>query len=273
MIKGKPPFPFETIALAVEFAPGLSFLVSETRRLSDVHGALAIFIHVGKKTSEKQRELSTLLNSFGFHDGNSRVYWEQGEIVNCILKICKHEVVDLLIAGASQNENFNLPPGVNAVGLAVKSKCSVLIYKNNRHFTLEKIIVNNTDHKKSGETFRTALYLAEKENISSLLVSGDGNETFDEFINDFYSQTCGTSVDSNPTINEKKVSINYFSLAKENCSTITEYAFKNNVDLIVTHSSDHHLLIFDRITVNDGIESMLKNLPCNLLIIHSRLPE
>jgi hypothetical protein len=273
MIKGKPPYPFETIALAVEFSPGLPFLIDETKRLCQLHNSLAVFIHVGKKTGEKQRELANLLTMNGFHDGNSRIYWEQGEIVNSILKICKSEVADLLIAGASQNENFNLPVGMNAAGLATKAKCSVLIYRNAVNSDVKKIVVNNAEHKKSDMTFHTALYFADKENVPELFVSGENSDSFEEAANEFNNQGTENSFLSNPTINEKKVIVNYFSLAKENCSSIAEYAFKNNVDFIITHSSDHHLLIFDRISSSDGIDTMLKNLPCNLLIVHTRLPE
>ncbi|MBL0103953.1 MAG: hypothetical protein IPP51_09485 [Bacteroidetes bacterium] len=78
MIKGKPSYPFHTIALAVSFSPGLEFLIRETKRLCDLHAAMAIFVHAGKKTGDKFRELSSVLSSARFHDGNSRIYWEQG---------------------------------------------------------------------------------------------------------------------------------------------------------------------------------------------------
>ncbi len=273
MIKGKPPIPFETIALAVEFSPGLPFLISETRRQSLLHNALTVFIHVGKKTSEKQRELAGILNANGFHDGNSRIYWEQGDIVNSILKVCKNEVADLLIAGASQNENFNLPAGLIATGLATKAKCSVLIIRNASAAANKKIVVNSNDHKKSETTLRSAFYFAEKENAQVLFVSGYQPDQSEELSNDFHTPESEDSIHPNPTINEKKTAARYFSLEKENCASISEYAFKNDMDLIITHSSDHHLLIFDRISNNNGIESILKNLPCNLLIIHTRLPE
>ena len=69
MIKGRSPFPFETIALAVAFSPRLEGLIAETRRLQKTYKAKVVFIHVGKKTTEKQRLLygldrkSTRLNS------------------------------------------------------------------------------------------------------------------------------------------------------------------------------------------------------------------
>jgi hypothetical protein len=273
MIKGKPPYPFETIALAVEFAPGLPFLVSETKRLCELHHALAVFIHTGKKTSEKQRELSNLLNHHGFNDANSRICWETGEIVNSVLRVCKNEVVDLLIAGASQNENFNLPVGTNAKGLATNAKCSVLIYKNSLFSDTKKIIVNNSGHKKSDLTFQTALYFAEKESVGEIYISGENSENLEEAAVEFNTISSEDDLHSEQVIREKKISLRFFNPEKENYTGITDYAFKNNFDFIITHSSDHHLLIFDRIFSHDGIDAILKSLPCNLLIVHSRLPE
>jgi nucleotide-binding universal stress UspA family protein len=273
MIKGKPPYPFETIALAVEFAPGLPFLISETKRLCELHNALAVFIHVGKKTSEKQRELANLLNQNGFHDGNSRICWELGDIISSVLRVCKNEVVDLLISGASQNANFNLPVGVNAKGLATNAKCSVLIYKNLISSDQKQIIVNNAGHKKSDLTFQTALYFADKENASVLYVSGESSDSLEEAAGEFNNQLVEDDGQSGQAIHAKKISLRFINPEKENYSGITDYAFKNNADLIITHSSDHHLLIFDRISSSDGIDAILKSLPCNLLVVHSRIPE
>lgn len=273
MIKGKSPYPFETIVLAVAFTPGLTLLVSEMKRLCELHETLAVFIHVGKKTGDKQRELALLLSMNGFHDGNSRIYWEQGEIVNSILRICKHEVADLLITGASEGENFTLPVGQTTTGIATKAKCSVLIFTGSPSGSFKKIVVNGIEHKKTDLTILTSLYIAEKENVDSILVADDNEGSlYEEATNDNNRQALKTgSYALREIIGKSKVNVNFFSLANENCKTISEYAFKNDADLIITHSSDHHLLIFDRISNGEGIEALLMNLPCNLLIVHSRL--
>ncbi len=275
MIKGKSPFPFETIVLAVAFTPDTAVLISEMKRLCELHKAIAVFIHVGKKTGDKQRELALLLNINGFHDGNSRIYWEQGEAVSCILKICKHEVADLLISGASERENFALPIGQVATGIATKAKCSVLIYAESPVGGFKKIVVNGIEHKKTDLTVLTSLYVASKENVASILITDEESTNSDNEANNSFSPSVIKTVSPviHETLNKSKVKLNYFSLPNEHCETISEYAFKNNADLIVTHSSEHHLLIFDRIVNSRGIESLLKSLPCNLLIVHARLPE
>ena len=274
MIKGKLPYPFETIALAVSFSPGLPLLISEMKRLSQLHSSQSIFIHVGKKTGEKQRELAGLLSANGFHDGNSRIYWEQEDILKSILRVCKHEVVDLLIAGASDRENFNPPVGKMASSLAKQAKCSVLIYKGFLSTKFSKIVVNGADHEKAELTLLTSLYFAEKENISEIYISEDNRTSeFEESQSNYSNKTIDEPILSQAAINMTKVNVIVFSLAKESCSTLSEYAFKNKTDLIITLSSDHHLLIFDRISSSDGIDNLLTDLSCSLLIVHSRLPE
>ena len=119
MIKGKPPVPFQTIALGISFSPGLPSLISEMRRLRLIHNSLAVFVHVGKKTGDKSRELAELLTFHGFNDFNSRIYWENGDEVTNILRICKHEVVDLLLIGASDKLNFAMPAGKIAVNIFI----------------------------------------------------------------------------------------------------------------------------------------------------------
>ena len=275
MIKGKLPYPFQTIALAVSFAPGLSKLVAELKRLCEIHKAIAVFIHIGKKTNDKQRELSSILSTFGFHDGNSRIYWEQGDTVSCILRICKHEVVDLILTGASERENFELPVGKISSAIGTKAKCSVLIVKEIPTQGYKIMVVNGVDHRKSDLTMLTALYFAENEHTENMFVADDnsGNVLAESSANFPDSSFQPDSNQFRETLNKTKINVTFFSLEKEHCSSITEYAFKNKADLIVTNSSDHHLLIFDRISTSDGIESLLKDLSCNLFIVHSRISE
>jgi hypothetical protein len=274
MIKGRSPFPFETIVLAVSFSPGLNSLISEMQRLCFLHKATGVFIHVGKKTSEKQRELSLLLSTNGFHDGNSRIYWEQGDIIPSILRICKHEVADLVILGASEKANFALPAGPNATAIATRAKCSVLIYTSPPGGNMKKIVVNGTENRKTDLTLNTSIYFAEKENSAELIIIEDSIESsYADSSTNFEMQATQRSSTSRKVISDSKVPVKIVSLVNEGCLSVSEYAFKSSADLIITHSSDHHLLIFDRISNGNGIEAILNDLSCNLFIVHSRVTE
>jgi nucleotide-binding universal stress UspA family protein len=268
MIKGRHPYPFETICLAVSFSPALPELMKETKRLCALHKAIAVFIHAGKKTSDKQRELTGLLSDNEFNDSNSRIYWDPGEPVPTILRICKSEVVDLLIVGRSDKSELQLPPGKTATALATKAKCSVLVFAGKHSEKFNRLVINGTEHKKTDLTIRTAAYFAEREKSDSLVIVGDGEAVYTSQGNIQEIETRSDTLSG--TIEKIGVKLKYVSLSKENCSTVTEYAFKNDADLLITYSSDHYLLIFDRISSGNGLESMLKSSPCSMLIVHSR---
>jgi nucleotide-binding universal stress UspA family protein len=274
MIKGKAPFPFQTLALAVSFSPGLPSMVAEMRRLADIHGSMSLFIHVGKKTSEKHRDLSQLLSGSGFHDGNSRIYWEHGDVVPNLLRICKHEVVDLLLLGASERNDFALPPGSVTREIATKAKCSVLVFASPpASHSVRKILVNGNDTRKSESTLLTAVFFAEKEKAEELLVVEDLPVNLDSnrATEEVETETTVLSKLIRETTGRSKVSIQPVSLSEY--KGVSDFAFRNQADLIVTNTSDHRLLIFDRINKEDGIESLINTLPCNLLIVHSRVQD
>lgn len=270
MIKGKPSYPFHTIGLAVSFSPGLEFLIRETKRLCDVHAAMAVFIHAGKKTGEKFRELSSLLNSAGFHDGNSRIYWEQGTPVNSVLQTCKNEVVDLLIVGASDRSEFSGPAGSFTREIASRAKCSLLIYAG-KESSFRRLVVNGNDHRKTNHSILTTFYMADAEHSEEIIIAED-SETGDSF-----TVATQTGLESLPAeirnaIGKLSSEVRLMKLTTEGTGNIADFAFRKGADLLVVNSNDHHLRIFDRIFSNE-IDSIIKALPCNLLIVHSRLPE
>lgn len=47
-LKGRLPFPFETIAVAVAFSPRLQAILGEARQLAQIFNARLLLIHVGK---------------------------------------------------------------------------------------------------------------------------------------------------------------------------------------------------------------------------------
>ncbi|MFZ7114017.1 MAG: universal stress protein [Bacteroidota bacterium] len=273
MIKGKPSFPFNTIALGVAFNDELDFMVSEMKRHCENHGSLAVFIHYGKKTGDKFIQLSRILTRYGFHDGNSRIYWEQANAVSSILQICKHEVVDLLLMGLSTNKNFSTPFGKLTQEIATKAKCSVLIYTSPSS-SMKRIVVEANNHRKTEHALMTAFYFSEREKAEEIIVL-DVAEQFasaeSSQSNDYRSEIFSDSK-LNQSVENMALNVRIESAANENYEDITEYARKVKADLIIVNSLDHHLQIFERIAQNH-IDTILPKLPCNLLIVHSRLIE
>ncbi len=273
MIKGKSPYPFQTIALAISFSPGLPFLVSEMEKLCLLNNAMAVFIHIGKKTGEKQRELSTLLINHGFNDSNSRIYWEQGEIVPALLRICKHEVVDLILLGASEKSDFQKPVGTVVKDIASQAKCTLLFYSSCTSFgNFKNIVVEGGDHPKTELTIQTAVYFGDLVKAQSISVIDDGESSIYAKSYLKYSNKTSLAEPSTQTISPENtlVSVNHVSLKDSNCSDFADYCFRNNVDLMITRSNEHRLRIFDRVSVENDIDAFLDKLPCSLMIVHSR---
>src|ERR1700746_950692 len=99
-LKKRPSYPFETIAVAISFSPRCKFVLSEAKKLSDILGSSLLLIHIGDKSSEKETELDEMMANVGVDANHSRVIWMEGEPVETILKLCKLNIVDLLMLGA-----------------------------------------------------------------------------------------------------------------------------------------------------------------------------
>ena len=72
------------------------------------------------------------------------------------------------------------------------------------------------------------------------------------------------------SLDKENISVNVKTVHGKPGYAISQYAKQKDADLLVFNSPDTHLGIFDRIFTHD-IEYALANLPCNLLIVHSRL--
>ncbi len=171
-LKKRPAYPFETIAVAISFSSRCQSILVEAKRLSDVLSASLVLMHIGEKTQEKEQELDEMMNAVGIVEANCRVIWMDGDPVETILKLCKLNIVDLLILGALEKENlFKFYIGSIARSISRKAKCSVLLLTNptNEPHKFKKIIVNGIENPKTIHTINTALYLA--KNLAVKLMS------------------------------------------------------------------------------------------------------
>jgi len=172
-LKGRPSFPFETIAIAIAFSPRLEAILSEAKRIVDVLKSNLILIHIGEKTNGKEEQLDKLMSKFNYDKNTTRIIWMEGDPVETILKLCKLNIVDLLIIGALEKENI-VKYYLSSIARSIsrKAKCSVLLLTNpsKEEDKVKKIIVNGTDNPKTIHTLNTALYVAKK-------IWGKGNKS------------------------------------------------------------------------------------------------
>ena len=287
-LKKRPSFPFETIAVGLAFSPRMESILIETKRIADACGSKLVFIHVGKKTKEKEKILEDIFFRNNIEERKVKMIWVEGDVVDSLLKLCKLNIVDLLILGALEKENIiKFYLGSIARTISRKAKCSVLLltHASSAQKVKQKVIVNaGADHPKTIHSINTAFYFAKnigvKEvtlvhevHVPALAMAMAESSSAPEVtkIKKDFSEEETTKLHSmiskcdigNLKINEKIIK------GKPGYA-IRQYAETKKADLLVINSPDTHLTFLDRIFTHD-IEFILADLPCNLLIVHSRV--
>lgn len=286
-LKKRPSYPFETIAVAISFSPSCQSLLAEAKRLSDVLGASLLLLHIGDQTPEKEQKLDSIMDTVGVDPKRSRVIWMEGDPVDTILKLCKLNIVDLLVLGALEKENIlKFYLGSIARNISRKAKCSVLLLTNpsDEPMKLKKIVVNGVENPKTIHTINTSLYLAKhlkvkdltivKEvDISGIAMAIADNTTAPQTkeikknITDESEETLQMIIDK---CDIGDINVTDKIIKGKPGYAISKFAKDKRADLLVINSPDTHLNVFDRIFTHD-IEYILADLPCNLLIVHSRV--
>lgn len=286
-LKKRPSYPFETIAVAVGFSPRLDSVLSEAARIKKAVGASLILIHIGAKTKKKDNLLEKAMAKAGINESDCRIIFMDGDPLDTMLKICKLNIVDLLILGALQRENIlNFYLGSFARKISRRAKCSVLLLTTP---TIEpdyvkKIIVNGVDNPKTIHTVNTSIYLARHIGVKEITVvteldmptlsmtmadsssAPEAMKAKKEFKQDEEQKLHSISEKcSNPD-----VAINEKTVKGKPGYAIAKYAKDKKADLLVINSPDTQLNLLDRIFTHD-IEYILADLPCDLLIVHSRI--
>lgn len=287
-LKNRPSYPFETIAVALSFSPQCKFILLEAKRIADLLGSTLLLLHIGTKNSEKENELEMLMNNVGINSNRIRVIWMEGEPVDTILKLCKLNIVDLLILGALQKENLiKFYIGSIARNISRKAKCSILLVS--KPFValteLKKIIINGVENPKTIHTINTALYLANYLKVNevtivnemdvpglTMAIADDSTAPQAKEIKKNIAEAKTENLHAliNKCNNKSNIVIKDKFINGKAGYAISKYAKDKQADLLVINSPDTNLTLFDRIFTHD-MEYILANLPCNLLIIHSRI--
>jgi nucleotide-binding universal stress UspA family protein len=288
-LKKRPAYPFETIAVAISFSSRCQSILVEAKRLSDALSASLVLMHIGEKTKEKEAELDEMMNAVGIVDANCRVIWMDGDPVETILKLCKLNIVDLLILGALEKENiFKFYLGSIARSISRKAKCSVLLLTNptNEPHKFKKIVVNGVENPKTIHTINTALYLARNLKVKELTIVNEVDVPgLAMAIADDSTAPEAKEIKKNLTIEVEEV----LQTVIDKCDAgdievkekivrgklgyaIGKYAKDRKADLLVVNSPDTQLNLLDRIFTH-SIEYILADLPTNLLIVHSRVSD
>ncbi|CAN5476067.1 hypothetical protein BH10BAC1_BH10BAC1_20160 [soil metagenome] len=267
-LKKRPSYPFETIAVAISFSPRCQPVLAEAKRLSDSFGAALLLLHIGDKSAEKEQELDEMMASVSVNPNHSRVIWMEGDPVDTILKLCKLNIVDLLIIGALEKENLlKFYLGSIARNISRKAKCSVLLLTNpsNEPQKFKKIVVNGVANPKTIHTINTALYIAKNLKVKDLTI-----------VNEVDVSGLAMAISDNSTAPQtKEIKKNFTEESEETLQTmldkcdvgdvkvtdksikgkpgyaISKFSKDKKADLLVINSPDTHLNVFDRIFTHD----------------------
>lgn len=286
-LKGRPPFPFETIAVAVAFSPRLVALLAEAARLAGIFNAQLLLIHVGKRTAGKEAVLREMCERVKI-GAAPQIIWQTGDPVSSLLKACKENLVDLLILGALRRENvFRYYLGSVARGMSRRAKCSLLLLTeptvSGTQFA--KIVVGCVEHAKTVHTLNTTIYLARRVGCGEMRVVKEVDQAGLAMAMSDDSTTIESARVRGQLLLDEEAKLAEMTAA---CDTgdilvsrkilpgrpgfaIRQYATDCRADLLAINSPDSRYGIMDRIFTHD-MEHILEDLPCNMLIVHSRLP-
>ncbi len=284
-LKGRPPFPFETIALVVTFSANLGPLLSEARQLADTFKAELLLISIDEHTPATENRFHQTCQNTGIGQ-EVRIFWPDGDPIVSLLGICKDNMVDLLVLGALRRETvFRYYLGSVARSLSRRAKCSLLLLTEPRigGSKFDKIVTDCVDHQKTIPTLNTGFYFARRTGCHEMHIVKQVDQTGLAMAMSGDSTTGEQSavkkqllIEAEDTIREAighceagNINIVKTVLLGRPGFVIRKYAEDGKANLLVINSPDSRYGLIDRIFPHD-MEYILKQLPCNVLIVHSR---
>lgn len=279
--------PFERIAVAITLSPRIAEMVCEGFRFAQAFNATLYFLHVGKNEIGSLTKIRNVINQYNKQNYPYDLVVEEGDVVDTLLNTSKDLEIDLLIAGALEKEN-TLKYLIGSVSRTIcrKAKCSVLMLSEpSIHKTaFDRIVVSCIDNKKTSHTLDAAIYtgkhlqskeihLVKEDSLSNVVNLVEESVPEEDFVN-FYR---------NKVIEENKIfcaleedrdfgslCVKHKVLKGKPGLEIANYTRKLQAELLVLNSPDSELGILDRFFPHNH-EYILEDLPCSLLIVHTRL--
>jgi nucleotide-binding universal stress UspA family protein len=270
------------ILIGIAFSPNLKPNLFEAIRIANLFNAELIGVHVGEKTTQKEKDLNTILSEADELNLPLKTVWQQGEPVNVILKTTVDENVDLLILGALKKEKLlKYYVGSIARKITRKASCSILLLIKPsliRQFC-KHIVVNGLKDDKTEETIKTSVLFAKHLLCKKMTIVEEISQSeLHVKVNDDKSLRRSTIVKERLKIREDRrvknilkeidcadISIKNQSIFGTRGYSIGHYAKVKRADLLVMNAPNK-IGILDRIFPHD-IEYILSELPTDVLIV------
>lgn len=280
---------FEKIVLAVAFSPTASTMVHIGSRLSRYFNARLVIVHVGVHGPEQDQKMNELLKEAGAEKDDIKVIWESGDPTKRILKICRDEKADLLIAGALKRENLlQYYIGTIARKILRKAECSVLMIHNpsTESLAFKNIVVNAEDGPFTSEALSLACLIGNKSQSQwvhvvrelklyglSLVTNEDCSEAeYDEVRHKLVKDEIEKVEVILNGLPIEKPKLNIKIISGKSGFELAKFAERKQADLLIINAPQRKSSFFSRVFPND-LEYIFADLPCNLLVIHPKKKE
>lgn len=279
--------PFKKVATAVAFSPNIEANIGESIRLCDSLGEELLLIHVGDYSKADELRLLEIIQMKGGDANAINLVWEAGDPADVLLKVADENGVDLLIAGAIPKEGLlRYYKGSIARKLVRRANCSILLMVNPSQLKSHcgKIVVNGIEHPKTPYTIKTAISVADKLEVSELVIVEEVSErAINTRIEDDSSLQKSQMIQQEIEVKEqnrierllyeleydKSLDIYQNVVFGKPGYCINHFAESSCADLLIMNSPDTKLGLLDRVFTHD-LEYVLSELPCDLLIVHSQ---
>jgi len=166
------PSTYENIAVASTFSPRFRQVLAEARRIRAHLGSELSLVYAGEQSAETVKKFGEALTELGL-PADSKIYYEQGDPAEAILRAISKNCVDLIVAGALEKEVvLHQFLGNVARRLVREAACSVMLFTNPdaEPKPLRRIvfIADYSDHAR--EALKKTFQLALAENCECLYV-------------------------------------------------------------------------------------------------------
>jgi nucleotide-binding universal stress UspA family protein len=275
---------FKRIGLAIAFSPTAPAMLAETIRLTRQLGAELVLVHVGTKSTEHESKITQMITAVGADLSQVTILFRKGNPADEILKFCKDEKIDLLIAGALKKENLvGHYIGTIARKIMRRANCSLLMITTPSvsPTPFRNIVVNAEDSPYVPDAIGIACHLGKIDRVQwihivrelkllSLTLSASDQCTEEEYEDTkqgLVQEEISKVEEMLSRIPHEGLKINIKIVAGKSGFELSRFAERKHADLLVVGAPPRKFSIFGRAFPRD-LEYVFADLPCNLLIIN-----
>lgn len=277
---------FRRIGFALAFSPTAEVMLAETARMRSFFRAELILVHVGPAGAKEEQLLNYLLERVGLSRESVKVVWEKGDPADKILKVCRQQEIDLLVAGALKRENLvQYYVGTIARKIMRKADCSLMMIINPslEPKPIRNVVVNAEDSPYVMEALAAAcrlgqtgdhawVHIVREIKLYGLAMASAGQHSEEEY-SGIRQQLLQDEMDEVEKMLSKipheDVKINVKMLSGKSGFEVSQFAQRKLADWLVVGAPTQRFMLFDRLFPHD-LEYIFADMPCNLLIVHPR---